>query len=54
MSIAIIDYGAGNLFSVQQAFKRLGYESVLTCSEQVIRSANHVIFPGVGHAKSAM
>ncbi len=54
MSIAIIDYGAGNLFSVQQAFKRLGCESVLTRSEQVIRSASHVIFPGVGHAKSAM
>ncbi len=54
MKIAVIDYGAGNLFSVQQAFKRLGYETILTNNEQEIRSATHVIFPGVGHAKSAM
>lgn len=54
MKIAVIDYGAGNLFSVQQAFKRLGYEVILTDSESEIRSATHVVFPGVGHAKSAM
>lgn len=54
MKIAVIDYGAGNLFSVQQAFKRLGREVILTSNEQEIRSATHVIFPGVGHAKSAM
>ncbi len=54
MKIAVIDYGAGNLFSVQQAFKRLGSEVILTDNEQEIRSATHVIFPGVGHAKSAM
>lgn len=54
MKVVIIDYGAGNLFSVQQAFNRLGVETTLTSSEQEIRSATHVIFPGVGHAKSAM
>nr|WP_294861235.1 imidazole glycerol phosphate synthase subunit HisH [uncultured Fluviicola sp.] len=54
MKIAVIDYGAGNLFSVQQAFRRLGHEVILTNNEQEIRSATHVIFPGVGHAKSAM
>ena len=54
MKVAIIDYGAGNLFSVQQAFRRLGVETILTNNEQEIRSATHVIFPGVGHAKSAM
>jgi imidazole glycerol-phosphate synthase subunit HisH len=54
MKVVIIDYGAGNLFSVQQAFRRLGVETVLTNSEQEIRSATHVIFPGVGHAQSAM
>lgn len=54
MKIAVIDYGAGNLFSVQQAFKRLGEEVILTRDEVEIRSATHVIFPGVGHAKSAM
>ncbi|MDF3026235.1 MAG: Imidazole glycerol phosphate synthase subunit hisH [Fluviicola sp.] len=54
MKVVIIDYGAGNLFSVQQAFKRLGIETILTNNEQEIRSATHVVFPGVGHAKSAM
>lgn len=54
MKIAVIDYGAGNMFSVQQAFKRLGHEVILTDSEPEIRSATHIIFPGVGHAKSAM
>ena len=54
MKIAVIDYGAGNLFSVQQAFNRLGQEVILTSDESEIRSASHVIFPGVGHAKSAM
>lgn len=54
MKIAIIDYGAGNLFSIRQAFKRLGYDSILTAKEKEIRSATHVVFPGVGHAKSAM
>ncbi len=54
MKIAVIDYGAGNLFSIRQAFKRLGYETVLTANENEIRSATHVVFPGVGHAKSAM
>jgi imidazole glycerol-phosphate synthase subunit HisH len=54
MKIAVIDYGAGNLFSVQQAFKRLGKEVILTNKEQEIRSATHIVFPGVGHAKSAM
>jgi glutamine amidotransferase len=54
MKVVIIDYGAGNIFSVQQAFKRLGVESILSNRETEIRSATHVIFPGVGHAKSAM
>jgi glutamine amidotransferase len=54
MKIAVIDYGAGNLFSIRQAFKRLGYDTVLTADEKQIRSATHVIFPGVGHARSAM
>lgn len=54
MKVAIIDYGAGNLFSIRQAFKRLGHEVVLTSGEEEIRSASHVVFPGVGHAASAM
>lgn len=54
MKVVLIDYGAGNIFSVQQAFKRLGVETILSNRETEIRSATHVVFPGVGHAKSAM
>lgn len=54
MKVVIIDYGAGNIFSVEQAFRRLGIDAVLSNDEQVIRSATHVVFPGVGHARTAM
>lgn len=54
MKVVIIDYGAGNIFSVQQAFRRIGVEAVLSANESEIRSASHVVFPGVGHAKPAM
>lgn len=54
MQVVIIDYGAGNLFSVQQAFNRLGVETLLTNNPEEIQNASHVIFPGVGHAESAM
>lgn len=54
MNVAIIDYGAGNLFSVLQAFKRLGIEPVVSDDPAVITNASHVVFPGVGHAKTAM
>lgn len=54
MKVVIIDYGAGNIFSVQQAFKRLGIDTILSDRESEIRSATHVVFPGVGHAKNAM
>ncbi len=54
MKTVIIDYDAGNIFSVQQAFKRLGVHAVLSSNEGEIRSATHIVFPGVGHAKNAM
>lgn len=54
MQIVIIDYGAGNVFSVRQAFKRLGLETVLSSDPEVIQTADRVIFPGVGHALPAM
>ena len=54
MKIAIIDYGAGNIQSIQFALNRLGYEGVLTNNPDEIRSADKVIFPGVGEASSAM
>ncbi len=54
MKVVIIDYGAGNIFSVKQAFLRIGAEVVLSNNEKEIRAASHVVFPGVGHAASAM
>jgi len=51
---AIIDYGAGNLTSVKNAFAALGAETVVTRDAKVIGQADRVIFPGVGAARSAM
>lgn len=54
MNIVIIDYGAGNIKSIQFAFKRLGVEAILSNDIQEIRTADKIIFPGVGEASSAM
>lgn len=54
MRIAIIDYGAGNVQSVQFALNRLGFEGILSADAEFISSADKVIFPGVGAANSAM
>lgn len=54
MKIVIIDYGAGNVFSVSMALKRLGYTAVVSGDLRVIGSADRVIFPGVGQASAAM
>lgn len=54
MKIVIIDYGAGNVFSVQTALQRLGYKATVSCGETEIRQADRVIFPGVGQASAAM
>ena len=53
-SLVIIDYGAGNIKSIQFAFKRLGVEAILTSNPEEIINADKVIFPGVGEASSAM
>ncbi|MFT3678763.1 MAG: imidazole glycerol phosphate synthase subunit HisH [Ferruginibacter sp.] len=52
--IAIIKYNAGNVQSVQYALQRLGTESVVTDDAAIIKAADKVIFPGVGHATPAM
>ncbi|GAB1536103.1 imidazole glycerol phosphate synthase subunit HisH [Geovibrio sp. ADMFC3] len=46
--IAVIDYEAGNLRSVQKAFESLGYDAVVTSDASVIKSAHKVVLPGVG------
>lgn len=54
MNIVIIDYGAGNIKSIQFAFERLGYHAILSRDPKVIEAADRVIFPGVGEASNAM
>ncbi len=46
--IAIIDYGVGNLFSLRSSFAAIGREAVVTNEEKVLKSADHIILPGVG------
>lgn len=46
--IAIIDYGMGNIRSVQKAFEAVGHESVVTRDPRTIADASHVVLPGVG------
>ncbi|MEI7903592.1 MAG: imidazole glycerol phosphate synthase subunit HisH [bacterium] len=52
--IAIVDYKAGNLTSVQLAFRALGCHAEVTSDPQAILAADRVVFPGVGAAGSAM
>lgn len=52
--IAIIDYVAGNVKSVENAVRRLGCENIITSDFEEIRNAEKVIFPGVGEASTAM
>lgn len=54
MKLIIINYGAGNIKSIQFAFKRLGYDAVLSNDPEEIKAADKLIFPGVGEASSAM
>lgn len=54
MKLVIINYGAGNIKSIQFAFKRLGYNAILSDNSEEIKSADKIIFPGVGEASSAM
>jgi len=54
MKLVIINYGAGNIKSIQFAFKRLGVDAILSNNVEEIKSADKVIFPGVGEANSAM
>ena len=52
--IAIIDYGAGNIFSVKNALDYLGLENSLVSDAESIKSADAVILPGVGAFPAAM
>jgi glutamine amidotransferase len=52
--IAVLKYNAGNIRSVRNALARLGYESIVTDDPDEITSAEKLIIPGVGEARSAM
>ena len=54
MKLIILDYGAGNIKSIQFAFNRLGVNTVLSSNIDEIKAADKIIFPGVGEASSAM
>ena len=46
--IAIIDYGMGNLRSVQKGFEKVGFDAVVTADPKVVLEAERVVLPGVG------
>jgi glutamine amidotransferase len=52
--IAIIDYGMGNLRSVQKAFENVGARAIITSDQKVIAHADQVVLPGVGAMQPAM
>ena len=54
MSIAVIKYNAGNIFSVECPLQRIGANAIITDNKDLIMHADKVIFPGVGEASSAM
>lgn len=52
--VVIIDYGAGNVFSVRNALEHLGIHAKVTDVAEEILQADKIIFPGVGSAQAAM
>ncbi|MDD6667007.1 MAG: imidazole glycerol phosphate synthase subunit HisH [Lachnospiraceae bacterium] len=51
--IAIIDYGSGNIFSLQSSLKSIGQDVIVTRDKDEIKAADHIILPGVGAFKDA-
>lgn len=54
MEVAIIQYDAGNIYSVVNALKRLGVDPIITDSPEKLQAADKVLFPGQGEASTAM
>ncbi len=46
--IAIVDYGVGNLFSLQSSFKKISAEAIVTADKKTIDNADKILLPGVG------
>ncbi|MHC4138737.1 MAG: imidazole glycerol phosphate synthase subunit HisH, partial [Planctomycetota bacterium] len=51
--IAIIDYGMGNLRSVEKAFEKVGFDAIVTDKPEIIENAEKIVLPGVGAFKDA-
>ena len=51
--IAIVDYGVGNLFSLQSSFAAIGQDAVATSDPDIIKAADKIILPGVGAFEDA-
>ena len=54
MKVAIIDYGMGNLYSVEQALIRLGADVIVTSDEEKLNASDALVLPGVGAFPDAM
>lgn len=54
MNVTLIDYGAGNVTSVERALRRLGVEPTATNSPDAVRRAERLILPGVGHCAALL
>jgi len=52
--IAIIDYGMGNLRSVQKGFEKVGFEAVVTTDPRIVLDAERIVLPGVGAFRDCM
>lgn len=52
--IAIIDYGAGNTYSVFRAFDHMGYDAIVTSDHDKIKEADKLVLPGVGAFESSV
>jgi imidazole glycerol-phosphate synthase subunit HisH len=52
--VVIIDYGIGNILSVQQGFEEIGIHAIVTSNIQIIEQAKHLVLPGVGAFEKAM
>lgn len=54
MKLAVIDYGVGNLRSIQRGFQKVGGNTIVTCNEVDIRTADAIVLPGVGAFSDAI
>lgn len=54
MKVVIVKYNSGNVSSVRFALQRLGIDAILSNDHEEILAADRIIFPGVGHAATAM